>query len=455
MSQPSPRKAYRPSVELLEDRRVPTTLAGLENSPSPQHLDFFDSATPANIFSRLTITNVAAGDIIESVAFRPATGGLYALGVNATSGRIYTLNEASGAATLLTPVTGFTLTGIGPVSGSSFSISFDPTADVIRLVGSNGTNLRINPASGNVSAVDTTLAGGGSTTQIAAIAYDRYVAGATATTLFGVDGAQLLLDRIGDVNGSPRSASTGTVTTIGPLGSVFGSPSGFGIVPSSSPGGVAFAVFTSFPFPFGNNVPATDPRLFQVNLATGAATLIGSIGNGSFPVSGLAVVPTVTSTATSTTTTSTNTTANQRFVEHVFQDLLGRSVEASSLAVLTSLLDAGLSRLQFVLAVEQSPEYLQRFVNQAFQLGGKSAPPPADLAFFVSFLQNGGSDLAFLTITGATPQAFVTQFFVNNLHRTPSDAEVAAHTLFIQSGGSLRLDQALIVSSDEYFNRNP
>src|SRR5437868_94467 len=120
------RPTYRPALETLEDRRVPTTLAGLENGPAPQHIDFFDSATPATIFSRLTITNVVAGDTVEAIAFRPATGGLYALGVNSTSGRIYTLNESTAAATLVSPLTGFGLTGVGPVSGTNFSIRFDP-----------------------------------------------------------------------------------------------------------------------------------------------------------------------------------------------------------------------------------------------------------------------------------------------------------------------------------------
>jgi hypothetical protein len=436
---------------MLEDRRVPTTLVGLENGPAPQHIDFFDSATPANIFSRLTITNVVAGDTIVSIAFRPATGGLYALGVNSTSGRIYTLNEATAAASLVSPVVGFGLTGLGPVSGSAFSISFDPVLDQIRLIGSNGTNLRVSPATGTVLAADTALAGGGGTTQLSAIAYDRDVPGATASTLFGVDGAQLLLDRIGDVNGTPRSANSGTVATLGPLGSFFGSPSGFGIVPSSSPDGTAFAVFTAFPFPQANNLPATDSRLFQVNLANGAATLIGNIGNGSFPVTGLAVLP-----SAGPSSLPASASANQRFVVHVFQDLLGRgSVNLGEIAPLVALLDQGFDRLQFVNAVEQSPEFLQRLVNESFSLGGKPPPSAADLNLFVSFLQNGGSDQVLLTITGATPQAFVNLFFTKDLHRTPNSAEVAVHTFFIQAGGSLRQDEALIVASDEYFNRNP
>src|SRR5258707_7437066 len=130
------RKPYRPSLELLEDRRVPTTLAGLENGAAPQRIDFFDSATPGKIFSRLTITTVLSGDSIESIAFRPATGGLYALGVNSntSTGRIYALNQATAAATLLGPASGFGLTTVlGPVAGAGFSITFDPAADQIRL----------------------------------------------------------------------------------------------------------------------------------------------------------------------------------------------------------------------------------------------------------------------------------------------------------------------------------
>jgi hypothetical protein len=443
---------YRPFLELLEDRRVPTTLAGLENGAAPQRIVFFDSATPARIFSQLTITNVLAGDTIQSISFRPATGGLYALGVNSNTGtgRIYALNEATAAATLLSPLTGFGLaTVLGPAAGGSFSITFDPVADQIRLIGSNGANLRINPALGTVTAVDTPLVGSGGTILIAAAAYDRKVSGTTATSLFGVDVIQNALDLIGSSNGTPISPNLGTVTRVGFFGNVFGSPSGFDVVPSTSPGGSAFAVFTDTVLPAGSLFPATDSRLVQINLATGAATQIGFIGNGTFPVSGLAVVPAQTS------GNPTATTANQRFVEHVFEDLLGRPVEAGSLPLLASLLDQGVSRLQFVTAVQQSPEFLQRFVNEAFQLGMKPPPPADELAVFVTYLQNGGSDLAFLTVTGTTPQAFVNLFFLKDLHRAPSAAEVDLHTLFIEESGSLRQDEALIVSSDEYFNRNP
>src|SRR5205807_8636810 len=118
-----------------------------------------------------------------------------------------------------------------------------------------------------------------------------------------------------------------------------------------------------------------------------------------------------------------------------------RTVDSASLPLLAALLDQGLSRLQFVHAVEQSPEYLQRLVNESFQLGNKAAPSAADLNVFVSFLQNGGSDLVLLAIPGATPQAFVNRFFQDDLHRTPSAAELAVHTFFVQAAGSLRTDQ--------------
>jgi hypothetical protein len=445
-------KPYRPFLEPLEDRRVPTTIAGLENGFAPQKIDFFDSATPARIFSQLRITNVVSGDTIQSIAFRPATGGLYAIGVNINTGtgRIYILNQVTAAATLLSPVIGFGLsTPLFPAAGNSFSITFDPVVDQIRVIGSNGANLRINPATGTVTAVETPIAGSGGTVLIAAAAFDQQVTGTTTSTLFGLDVIQNALVRIGSVNGTPLSPNLGTVTKVGFLGSISGSPSGFGVVPSASPGGVAFAIFTDGVLPAGSLIPATDSRLVQVNLATGASTVLGIIGNGTFPVSGLAVVP------SPTKGISTTLTANQRFVQHVFQDLLGRPVEAGSLPLLAALLDQGVSRLQFVTAVEQSPEFLQRFVNEAFQIGLNSPPPAAVLGLLVPFLQNRGSDLVFLGITGATLEAFVTRFFLDDLHRTPSAAEVASHTLFIEEGGSLLLDEALIVSSDEFLARIP
>src|SRR5262249_49166653 len=101
-------------------------------------------------------------------------------------------------------------------AGVAYSFHFDPVTDQIRVVGSNGQNFRVNPDNGLVVAIDAPLRLiNGITPQVAAIAYDRNVPGATATTLFGLDGTQNLLYRIGSVDGTPLAANSGQTTILG------------------------------------------------------------------------------------------------------------------------------------------------------------------------------------------------------------------------------------------------
>ncbi|HEU0178359.1 MAG TPA: DUF4394 domain-containing protein, partial [Blastocatellia bacterium] len=67
----------------------------------------FSASTPGAIISATSVRGLKAGDFLAGIDYRPATGQLYALGVNGASGRLYTINPLTGAAT---PVgTGFTM----------------------------------------------------------------------------------------------------------------------------------------------------------------------------------------------------------------------------------------------------------------------------------------------------------------------------------------------------------
>ena len=102
--------------------------------------------------------------------------------------------------------------------------------------------------------------------------YDNNFAGATLTTLYGIDSGN---GYVGAVN--PPNA--GTLIPVGPLGFNTSSVCGFDI----SPSGEAFAAMHA-PGDFS-------PKLFQINLATGQATLMGNIGGGATTLD-IAVAPT-------------------------------------------------------------------------------------------------------------------------------------------------------------------
>lgn len=237
-------------------------------------LQRFKSNTPAVIDATVNITGLQVGETLIGIDFRPETGGLYGVG---TTGRLYVIDFTSGAASQI---------GAGvfaqPLLGTSFGTDFNPLIDRLRIVSDADQNLRVNPNSGAIAGVDTNLAyvaGDPSAAfdpAIVAAAYRLHdVGGVASTTLFGIDSFANTLVRIGGVAGTP-SPNLGQLSTIGPLGVDTLDFAGFDIGPADS----AFAALD-----IGGQT-----KLFTINLTTGAATLVGTIGDGT-PIRGLAVAP--------------------------------------------------------------------------------------------------------------------------------------------------------------------
>ena len=218
----------------------------------------FDSASPGTV-SSISITGLQAGEQLLGIDFRPATQTLYALG---STSRLYSLNTSTGAATQVGSAGAFTL------SGTAFGFDFNPTVDRIRVTSNTGQNLRLNPNDGTLTATDTPLAyatgdaNAGAAPRVVGSAYTNSFAGATTTTLYAID-ANL------DILATQIPPNNGTLNTIGALGFNTSDLVGFDISPLS---GLSFASLTA---PGGSS-----SQLFAINLATGAATLVGTIGGG-------------------------------------------------------------------------------------------------------------------------------------------------------------------------------
>jgi hypothetical protein len=112
------------------------------------------------------ITGVTAGQTLVGIDYRPANGLLYGLGYNPTTGatQLYTIVPgASGTASVATPVNAAPIVlplGQAGTSPSSRRIGFDfnPVADRIRVVSTNGRNYRLDPNTGGLLGTDTNLA---------------------------------------------------------------------------------------------------------------------------------------------------------------------------------------------------------------------------------------------------------------------------------------------------------
>ncbi len=237
-----------------------------------QQLVTFDSSTRA-VTSTVSLPFSITGEILVSIDVRPATGQLYAL---SNQNNIYRINPFSGAAT---PIGGT----LSPAPmGSLKAIDFNPTVDRIRVLGSGGSpnNLRVHPDTGAVVSNDGPLAfvvgmgdpNQGDTPAVVNGAYSNSFAGAATTVLYDLEAGNDILARQAPPN-------DGTLNTLGPLGFDLATSGGFTGFDISGASGTAYLV--------GNNLAGgglTTNSLYQVNLATGAASVLGAVSgvNGNF-----------------------------------------------------------------------------------------------------------------------------------------------------------------------------
>jgi hypothetical protein len=234
-------------------RATPVTVYAITSN---NRLITFDLSDPGTITSFTRIRGLQRGESILAIDFRPANGRLYALG---SSGTIYTIRINNGGA-VPRPTAPFS----AALNGQQFGFDFNPTVDRIRLVSDATQNLRLNPDSGEVAATDGAIAyaSGGATPRLVGSAYTNNFAGATTTTLYGIDSTA-------DALVIQNPPNNGTLNTVGSLGVDTGDFVGFDILACEN---VGYAALT----PGG----ATSSNFYRINLATGAATLIGTINIG-------------------------------------------------------------------------------------------------------------------------------------------------------------------------------
>lgn len=217
------------------------------STDNANNLLIFDLTSPSFGISK-PITGLQAGENILGIDMRPATGQLYALG---SSSRLYTINMSSGVAVAIGTAPFATL-----LSGTSFGFDFNPTVDRIRVVSNTGQNMRLDPNTGMVAAVDLPLNPG--VPAVSAAAYTNNFGGATTTTLYVID---VNTDKL-YIQTPPNN---GTLVEVGSLGINITADNGFDIGGRS---GKAYGVFSIGPL----------TKLYTLDLTTGLA-----VGQVDFP----------------------------------------------------------------------------------------------------------------------------------------------------------------------------
>jgi Domain of unknown function (DUF4394) len=228
----------------------------------------FDSTNPGTIGALIPVSGLVAGASLVGIDFQPANpGNLVGVGQNPNgTGNVYTINPITGAANVINTIPALT--------GTAFGVDFNPVPNALRIVSNANQNLRI--VAGGTGMVNTDGALNPGNPGVVGAAYSNNFAGATVTTLYDIGSAADLLFTQGSPNGSPISPNTGTLLQVGALDVDANDLTGFDI---SAFTGVAFASLT----------PGAGSNLYTINLATGAATLVGPIDGGAFQVRDIAV----------------------------------------------------------------------------------------------------------------------------------------------------------------------
>ena len=263
----------------------------------------FSLTSPLGVSSR-TITGLAAGDRIVGIDERPVGGALHAVTKGSGgAGRVYTINPATGQATLA-----FALVAPGrtdasqagtPIvlSGSEFGVDFNPAADALRIISNTGQDLRALPTTRVAAGVQRFA---GDTFTDGALSYQPITANpravepgvnaaaytnsdtdpGTGTALFDID-ATTQRDLV-----AQNPPNDGTLTKVADLDLGLRQVQGFDIRGANEAfavlGGIRLPAFVESILLARQIVPALVPvRLVSLDLATGAITDRGLIATGS------------------------------------------------------------------------------------------------------------------------------------------------------------------------------
>lgn len=219
----------------------------------------FNRDAPGTVRTNMAITGLQSGENLLGIDFRPADGQLYAVG---SSGRIYTINTASGAATMKSMLAADAADATAPftaLAGTDFGVDFNPQADRLRVVSNTGLNVRINVDSG-ATTTDGTINGGAANAAVTAAAYTNSFAGTASTTLY-------VLDSTSDTLYTQNPPNNGTLSLPVALGVDAGAVNGMDIDARTN---VGYALLTV----------GGVRNLYSINLGATStpATAIGALG---------------------------------------------------------------------------------------------------------------------------------------------------------------------------------
>lgn len=218
--------------------------------------------------SRKVTKTVAVSGVpsLIGIDVRPADGWLYGV---APDGTVVTIDPMTGKATEKSKLKATLAPGV------MATVDFNPAADRLRIIGSDGSNLRANVDDGAVitdgalafAANDTAK---GKSAKVVAGAYTNSYKGTKETALFDIDGMTGAV-----VKQAPPN--DGILNTVGMPGPMAAGPVAFDIESDGKGGNTAWVV--------------NGGTLHTLDLTSGKATAVGKIDGVSGAISDIAVLP--------------------------------------------------------------------------------------------------------------------------------------------------------------------
>ncbi|UOQ65224.1 DUF4394 domain-containing protein [Hymenobacter volaticus] len=271
------------AVQITRPATLPALTGQLAYALAGTNLITFDTAQPSLIRTSAGITlptGTPATQTLVGLDIRPSTNTLYALGYDASvasptaNAQLYLINSTTGAATAFGSAIRLEL------GSGSIGFDFNPVADRIRVVGANRNNYRLNPtnAAAVFGAMDAQVAytTGTNTPSIGAVAYTNSFNGTTATALYNYDE---VLNQLNTQNTAAGTATDGQLTAVGASGITVSTASAT-ITPNVDLDIFSTAAGVNTAYMVANTGNTNNTAFYTVNLTTGAATLVGPIGNG-------------------------------------------------------------------------------------------------------------------------------------------------------------------------------
>jgi hypothetical protein len=247
----------------------------------------FNGGQPQKVTVVGAIKGMQPGESVAGIDFRVNRGVLFALG---STGRLYTIDAKTAQASAV---------GSAPLAvaleGKAFGFDFNPAVDRIRIVSDAGQNFRGHPDTGAAVDSDPNAAGvqgdgrlayaasdanAGKTPRVVGAGYTYNKQNEKITTNYAIDAATGSLVMQGTKEGATPAVSpnTGQLFTVGSLGIGSFARVSFDI---SDVNNAAY---------LGAEVEGRrGTRLYSVDLATGKASFIGTVGGES--LRGLAIEP--------------------------------------------------------------------------------------------------------------------------------------------------------------------